>query len=185
MSLCRQQIWRGLLCWFCYGCTAVIQLFWPRLLTVLHAVILFFGLLTPWCRILFEKLIVTQLIKNILLSLWNPKVHHRVRKGPPLDPILSQLNPVCHIDLYLPKIQLNVILLPTPRSFQWFFIFGHPNQNPVNTCPLTRACHMSHPPHPPWFNHPNNIRWRIQAVKFIIMQFSPRSLFLPFRSKYP
>jgi hypothetical protein len=25
-------------------------------------------LLTPWCRILFEKLIVTQLVKNILLS---------------------------------------------------------------------------------------------------------------------
>jgi hypothetical protein len=43
---------------------------------------------------------------------------------------------------------------------------------------------MSHPPHPPWFNYPNNIRWRIQAVKFIIMQFSPRSVFLPFSSKY-
>jgi hypothetical protein len=28
---------------------------------------------------------------------------------------------------------------------------------------------MSRPPHPPWFNHPNNIRWRIQAVKFIII----------------
>jgi hypothetical protein len=27
--------------------------------------------------------------------------------------------------------------------------------------------------------------WRIQAVKFIITQFSPRSVFLPFRSKYP
>jgi hypothetical protein len=44
---------------------------------------------------------------------------------------------------------------------------------------------MSSPPHSPWFNHPNNIRWRIQAVKFIIMQFSPRSIFLPSRSKYP
>jgi hypothetical protein len=43
---------------------------------------------------------------------------------------------------------------------------------------------MSRPPHPLWFNHPNNIRWRIQAVKFIITQFSPRSVFLPFRSKY-
>jgi hypothetical protein len=28
---------------------------------------------------------------------------------------------------------------------------------------------MSRPPHSPWFNHPNNIRWRIQTVKFIIM----------------
>jgi hypothetical protein len=38
---------------------------------------------------------------------------------------------------------------------------------------------MSHPPHLLWFNHPNNIRWRIQAVKFIIMQFSLWSVFLP------
>jgi hypothetical protein len=35
---------------------------------------------------------------------------------------------------------------------------------------------MSRPPHPPWFNHPKNIRWRIQAVKLIIMQFSPNIL---------
>jgi hypothetical protein len=36
---------------------------------------------------------------------------------------------------------------------------------------------MSRPLHPPSFNHPNNIRWRIQVMKFIIMQFSPRSVF--------
>jgi hypothetical protein len=41
------------------------------------------------------------------------------------------------------------------------------------------------PLHSPWFNHPNDIRWRIQTVNFIIMQSSPRSVFLPFRSKYP
>jgi hypothetical protein len=40
------------------------------------------------------------------------------------------------------------------------------------------VCHMSSPPHPPSFNHPNNIRWRIQVMKFIIMQVSPRSVFL-------
>jgi hypothetical protein len=41
------------------------------------------------------------------------------------------------------------------------------------------------PPHPLlWFNYPNNIQWRIQAMKFIIMQFAPLSVFLPFMSKY-
>jgi hypothetical protein len=42
---------------------------------------------------------------------------------------------------------------------------------------------MSRLPHPPSFNRPNNIRWIIQVMKFIIFQFSPWSVFLPFRSK--
>jgi hypothetical protein len=33
-----------------------------------------------------------------------------------LDPILSQQNPVRPIGSYLPKVQLNVIVSPTPRS---------------------------------------------------------------------
>jgi hypothetical protein len=44
---------------------------------------------------------------------------------------------------------------------------------------------MSHPPHPPWFNHPNNIKLGIKAMKFIIMHLPQWSIFLSFRSKYP
>jgi len=62
--------------------------------------------LTPWCRMLFEKLIVTQPVKKSAF-LWNPKVHYRIHTGPLLDPILSQLN----------RLHLNVILPPTPRFF--------------------------------------------------------------------
>jgi hypothetical protein len=90
----------------------------------------------PWCRILFEKLIVTQLVKKYPAFLRNQKVHHRVHKSPPLDSILSQPNPVHPIDPYLPKVHINVILPPTPRSSQWSLAFGPPNQNPVNTSPL-------------------------------------------------
>jgi hypothetical protein len=45
---------------------------------------------------------VTWLIKKILISLWNLIVHHCLHKSLPLYPILSQLNPVCPIDPYLP-----------------------------------------------------------------------------------
>jgi hypothetical protein len=93
-------------------------------------------LITPWCGILYEKLTVTQLVKKYPAFLRNPKVHHRVHKSPPLDPILSQPNPVRPIDPYLPKVHLNVILPPTPRSSQWSIAFGPPNQNPVSTSPL-------------------------------------------------
>jgi hypothetical protein len=76
-------------------------------------------LITPWCRILCEKLVVTQIVKKYPAFLWNPKVHHRVHKSPPLNPILSQPNPVRPIDPYLPKVHV--------LSLHWIlYIFNDP-----------------------------------------------------------
>ena len=114
-------------------------------------------LLTPWNRILLEKLPGFAASQEIPRILWNPKVHYRTHKRPPPVPILSQLHPVPTIPSHLPKIHLNIILPYTPWSLQWSFSLRFPHQNLVHTSLFLHTCHMPRPIHSSRFYHPHNI----------------------------
>jgi len=58
-----------------------------------------------------EKLTVTQLVKKSSRLLWNPTIHNRENKTPPLFPILSQAHPVHTFPPYFPKIVSNSLAI--------------------------------------------------------------------------
>jgi hypothetical protein len=91
----------------------------------------------------------------------------------------SQQPATCHypeLDAYnqhIPHLTSlrSIIILSFPsasRSSEWFLPFRFCNQNSACISHLFHACYMPRPSHPPWLDHPNN-------MKFLIMQCSPTS----------
>ena len=102
-------------------------------------------LLTPWCRVLLEKLTALQLVKKFPAFHGTRKVHYRTHKCPPPVSILGQTNPV-HIPIsHLLEIRPNFIHPSTPRSPQWALSLRFPHQDPIHPLLLTHTRYMSSP----------------------------------------
>jgi hypothetical protein len=100
-------------------------------------------LLTPWSRVLLEKLTGSAASQEIPRILWTPKVPLRQHKRPPPVPILSQLHSVPTTPSHFLKIHLNILLPSTSGSPQWSLSLRFPHQNPVHTAPLPHPCHIT------------------------------------------
>jgi hypothetical protein len=124
-------------------------------------------LLTPWSRVLLEKLTGFQL--EIPSILWNTKFHYRIHKCPPHVPILIQLDPRHTLTSHFLKIHFNIILTSMPGSPKWSLSFRFPHQKPLYGSPLLQTLYIPHPSHASLFYHANKTGWAVQVIKLLFM----------------
>ena len=97
-------------------------------------------LLTPWSRVLLEKLTGFAANQEIPRILWNPKVHYRTHKRPP--PVLSWANSI-QSPQPLPTSSRSILILSSHLRL------GLPNGSFPQVSPPKPYAHLSLPPYLP------------------------------------
>ena len=131
-------------------------------------------LLTPWCKVLLEKLTGLQLVKKL------PAFHGTRRFITALTSVrhlsLSWASPIQSIYLYpisWRSIHPNIIHPSTPRSPQWSLSIRFPHQEPTHPPLRNHTRHMPSPSHSSRFYRPHNIgRKRTSVRKYDYVQTS-------------
>ena len=90
-------------------------------------------LLTPWKRVLLEKLIGFQLVKKFPTLYWTG-----LYKCLPPVPLLSNIDPVHALTSHFLKNHVKIILPSTHGSFKWSLSLRFSHQNPA--VPIRATC---------------------------------------------
>ena len=135
-------------------------------------------LLTPWSRVLLEKLTGSQLVQKF------PAFYGTQR-------FIIAFTSACHLSLSWARwIQS---MPPHPTSWRFILILSSQVVSFPQISPPKPCIHLYHPTcvlhasptHSPRTDHPNNTGWGVHIIKLLIMQFAPLLCYLiPLRPKY-
>ena len=134
--------------------------------------------LTPWSRVLPERLTGPQLVKKF------PAVRYSIYKCPPPVPILSQITLV-HASIQLIASPFYIILQSAFRSSKWSLFPRSPHQNSVYTSPVSHTCQVSCLSNSSWLDHPNTIWWAVQTIQLLVTESSLPCYLVLLTPKYP
>ena len=98
--------------------------------------------------------------------LWNPAVHRRVHKSPPLAPILNRIYDVHALQIDFFKNHF-CISLPSASGSS---LQGSPSKLCMHLY-CSNTCHVPCPPRPSCFDHPDDIWWAVQSESFSLCHF--------------
>ena len=117
--------------------------------------------LTPWSRVLLEKLTVLCQARNSLhfMEPVGSLPHSQVPATCPY-PEPARSSPYSNIPLF----HFNIILASMSGSPKWSLSLRFPHQNSVYASPLTHTRYIPLPSNSSWFYYPKNIGWVVQII---------------------
>ena len=121
-------------------------------------------LLTPWTRVLLEKLTGSQLLKNVLAFYGTRRNITAFISARRLSLSWAMSIKSIHPSHFM-KIHLNIILPSMSGSSKWFLSLKFPYHNPLYTSALPRNCYMLLPSHSSRFYYPNSTGTEVKKKK--------------------
>ena len=121
-------------------------------------------LLTPWSRVLPDKLTGFQLVRNSHFMVPEGSLPHS--QVPATCSLLSQIDSVHALTYHFLKIHLNIILPSTPGSFKRFLPSGFPTRTLYTPLLSPHTCYVTRPSHSSRLDRSKNWGEKYRSLSF-------------------